>query len=141
MSKISVPPSLRQRVAEKFNHRCCYCQSQEEIAGMQFTMDHVIPDSLGGETVEENLCLACWDCNLAKQKRIAASDPETEEIVALFHPNQQNWEDHFAWDSSHVLMIGLTSTGRATVSALHLNRPLLMRARERWVSAGWHPPK
>lgn len=31
--------------------------------------------------------------------------------------------------------------GRATVNALHLNRPLLVAARRAWVKAGWHPPE
>lgn len=44
------------------------------------------------------------------------------------------WTD----DSTH--LTGRTSTGRATIEALRLNRPLVVRARQRWVSAGWHPP-
>ena len=38
-------------------------------------------------------------------------------------------------------IVGLTSTGRATVVALNLNRPSLVKARQAWVAVGWHPPK
>jgi hypothetical protein len=37
-------------------------------------------------------------------------------------------------------IVGITSTGRATVAALYLNRPSLVRARQAWVSVGWHLP-
>jgi hypothetical protein len=29
----------------------------------------------------------------------------------------------------------------ATVALLDLNRPALVRARQAWVTVGWHPPK
>jgi hypothetical protein len=35
---------------------------------------------------------------------------------------------------------GLPPTGRATVAALVLNRPILVRARRIWNAVGWHPP-
>jgi hypothetical protein len=51
-----------------------------------------------------------------------AVDPETNEPVALFHPREQKWEEHFAWsrDSSGVLS-GKTPCGRATIARLRLN--------------------
>jgi len=30
---------------------------------------------------------------------------------------------------------------RATVEALQMNNPTVVRARRRWASAGWHPPE
>jgi hypothetical protein len=35
---------------------------------------------------------------------------------------------------------GISPTGRATVVALRMNNEHLVRARRRWVLAGWHPP-
>lgn len=107
---------------------------------MQFTVDHIIAESLGGQTVIENLCLACWDCNLIKSNRIAALDPDTGTMVTLFHPSQQKWLDHFAWVEQGAILIGTTASGRATIEALRLNRLLLVQARKRWIEAGWHPP-
>jgi hypothetical protein len=108
---------------------------------MRFTVDHIIPESLGGETVAENLCLACWDCNLLKQNRIMGTDPRTDEAAPLYHPWQQKWNEHFRWETEGLFLVGLTPTGRATVNTLRLNRSLLLRARERWIAAGWHPPE
>jgi hypothetical protein len=38
-------------------------------------------------------------------------------------------------------IVGLTATGRATVEAMNLKRPSLVKARQLWVQVGWHPPK
>jgi hypothetical protein len=104
-------------------------------------IDHLIPESLGGLTEEENLWLACSLCNDHKADRIAALDPETGEVTRLFNPRIQDWIEHFAWSETGERIIGRTATGRVTVIALNLNRPSLVRARQLWVIAGWHPPK
>ena len=107
---------------------------------MRLTVDHIIPESLGGMTVLNNLCLACWDCNLIKGRRISAMSPLSQEEVALFHPLTQVWEDHFRWSEDASLIVGLTPVGEATIHALKLNRLHLVEARRRWTMVGWHPP-
>jgi hypothetical protein len=104
-------------------------------------IDHIVPESLGGPTEEMNLWLACPLCNAHKGDRITALDANTGEIVRLFNPRQQAWVDHFAWTSEGDRIVGRTPIGRATVIALQLNRPSLVRARGAWVSVGWHPPE
>ena len=141
MSRTFISVELRELVAARARYCCCYCLTQEEIVGMRFTVDHIIAESLGGQTVAANLCLACWDCNLLKNKRIAALDPDTGNMVALFHPNQQRWHEHFAWLEQGATVIGITPCGRVTIEALRLNLPLLVQARKRWIQAGWHPPQ
>ncbi|WP_437497284.1 HNH endonuclease [Sorangium sp. So ce1099] len=88
-----------------------------------------------------NLWLACSLCNDHKGNRIAALDPHTGEMVRLFDPRRQRWLDHFSWSSEGAHIIGKTPTGRATVSAVRLNRAELVVARRGWVIAGWHPPE
>jgi hypothetical protein len=94
---------------------------------------------MGGQTTRDNLWLACRPCNEFKSTQTYAKDPETGEVVPLFHPRNQKWYDHFAWSEDKTQIIGVTPTGRATVAALQLNRPMLVRARRRWVSIGWYP--
>ena len=137
--RISKP--LRQRVNEQAKHRCGYCLSSEAIVGAPMELDHIIPQSLGGLDEENNLWLACPLCNQHKADRIAALDPKTGTIMRLFNPRYENWNEHFAWSQDGERVIGKTSTGRATVSALNLNRPSLVAARRAWVQVGWHPPK
>ncbi len=140
MSKSHISVKLHQQITEQSRSRCCYCQSQLHIIGILLTADHIIPESLGGMTTLENLCLACWDCNLIKGNRITAIEPQTGITVRLFHPNQQKWTEHFRWSYDGIHVIGITPTGRATVIALKLNRPVLLHARRFWSDAGWHPP-
>ena len=61
-------------------------------------------------------------------------------MVSLFNPRRQAWSEHFAWAEDGAIIVGLTPSGRATELALHLNRLVLVRARQRWISVGWHPP-
>jgi len=136
-----VSPALRTLIAERDNRRCVYCLTTEENCGLRMHVDHIIPEAAAGLTSVENICLACFSCNVAKAAQQTAVDPLTEETVVLFHPLRQRWGDHFAWDQNKTRIIGLTACGRATVDALHMNNPTVVRARRRWVDAGWHPPE
>jgi hypothetical protein len=108
---------------------------------MTFEIEHILPLSVGGETVFENLCFACPSCNRHKSDRQTVIDPESGEAVALFHPQIQIWTEHFAWSERGREMRGLTSVGRATIVALQTNRPALVRARAMWIKLGEHPPE
>jgi len=140
MSKSHISARLRQQIAERSRYRCGYCQSQQHLIGILLTIEHIVPESLGGDTTLDNLCLACWDCNLIKGNRIAAIDPQSGTRVRLFHPNHQEWTEHFRWHHDNIRIMGLTPTGRATVGLIKLNRPVLLHARRFWRDAGWHPP-
>ena len=140
MSSAYVTRKLRDRVAAKARGRCGSCLSSEEIVGLPLEIEHLTPRALGGPTVEENLWLACSACNYFKGHRISARDPEGQQIVRLFNPRKQVWADHFTWEDDGALIVGKDAVGRATVSALRLNRSLLVKARRRWIEAGWHPP-
>ena len=116
--------------------RVASCGFVEEI----LFLEHLVALALGGRTIEENLWLACRPCNAAKQDRIEAIDPLTQQLVPLFNPRTQGWDEHFRWNKDHTEIEGLTPEGRATVPALRLNDPIRVRARRLWVNAGWWPP-
>lgn len=132
---------LRKGVTVQARHRCGYCLTSEAIVGTPMEIDHIVPRSLGGLTEEDNLWLACSLCNENKGIRTVALDPLTGEMAPLFNPRRQVWQEHFAWIAEGDRIIGLTAIGRATVIALNLNRLSLVKARQVWVAAGWHPPK
>src|SRR3954462_2523614 len=134
MSKTHVSKGLRELVARTARYRCGYCLTQEAVVGMPMEIDHLLPESLGGPTNEENLWLSCSLCNDHKGDRVAALDPDTGEIARLFNPRRQIWIEHFAWTAEGDRILGQTPTGRATVIALHLNRPSLVRSRRAWAS-------
>jgi hypothetical protein len=121
---------------------CCeYCRCQVRYSPGAFHIEHIHPVELGGETVAENLALACQGCNSHKYTKTAAPDPGTGNTVALFHPRQQRWDKHFAWNEDCSLILGLTPTGRATVNALQLNRERVVNLRRVLYQAQQHPPE
>ena len=138
---MSIPPELRRLIAARDRNRCAYCRTAEENCGLQMHVDHIIPEAAGGPTTPDNLCLACFSCNVHKGVQQTCVDPQTGEVVPLFHPLQQNWHDHFAWRDGNTQIVGLTACGRATVEALKMNNLTVVQARRRWVTAGWHPPE
>jgi hypothetical protein len=133
-----VPPKIRRRVTDRAGHRCEYCGLAQESQEASFHVDHILPRVAGGKTRLDNLALACVSCSLRKEARRSARDPETDRTVPLYHPRRQLWSDHFRWD--HVTVIGKTATGRATVAALKLNRPLILTIRLEETDRGRHPP-
>jgi hypothetical protein len=104
------------------------------------SIEHILPRSQQGETVLDNLALACPGCNNHKYNKTHGTDPVTGELVALYHPRKQRWRKHFAWNDDRTLIIGLTPTGRATVETLHLNREGLVNLRRVLYAVGEHPP-
>lgn len=134
-----VSAALRLQLVDVDDHRCAYCLSPQANSGIPVTIDHIFPLSKGGTDTFENLCFACYRCNLHKGSRVEAVDPLSGETTQLFHPRRDHWDEHFAWDESGLKIAGLTPVGRATVTALNLNNAVIVDARRNWVRLGWRP--
>jgi hypothetical protein len=67
-------------------------------------------------------------------------NPVSGEMVSLYNPRKQQWQEHFTWNDEYTLIVGLTPTGRATVETLKLNREGLINLRRLLYSIGEHPP-
>lgn len=111
---------LREAVRRRAQYRCEYCRFPESLTRVPFQMDHAIPQKHGGPTALENLALSCFYCNTHKGPNLSGIDPQTEELVRLFHPRRDRWEDHFQWEGP--VLAGRTPTGRATIQVLRINR-------------------
>ena len=131
--------TLREVVERRARRRCEYCHSQARFSMQAFALDHITPRSRGGRTVPDNLALVCQGCNNHKYNHTQSVDPATNQLVPLFHPRRDVWRDHFAWNESFELIIGLTPVGRATVDSLRLNREELVNLRRLLYAAGEHP--
>ena len=137
---VYIPKILRQEVIERARGLCEYCQTSQLIV-IALQIDHILPIALGGQTKIDNLCLACEFCNGHKNDQIQALDPKSNSVQKLFNPRTQIWNDHFQWDETSTIIIGLTPTGRATIEKLRMNDTTIVRAREIWILTGLHPPK
>ena len=132
---IYLSTALRQRLVEVDDHRCAYCRTSQANSGSPMVVDHLLPLSKGGMAIFENLCFACYRCNLFKGSQVEAIDPLRGEIAPLFHPRRDRWGDHFAWDEAGLRILGSTPVGRATVTALNMNNEVIMDARRNLGSA------
>lgn len=122
-------------------HNCCeYCRAQAEFSHDPFSFEHIIPVAKGGTDDLENLAWSCLGCNYHKFTAIEAFDLTTEHRVSIFNPRKDSWKSHFRWNDDFTLMIGITPTGRATISKLKLNRSGLVNMRKVLAEAGKHPP-
>ena len=139
---VYVPVELQKLVFARARECREYCLAPLSLvaAVTMFHVEHIIPRSAGGQTVESNLALSCPNCNLHKSARITAVDPDTDEEVPLFNPRTQAWQEHFALSDDRAHIIGITPVGRATLAALHFNDPDHINARQLWVTGGWYPP-
>ena len=132
-----IPANLRQLVIARAGNRCEYCGLSQLGQIATFHIDHVVPMSAGGATDSENLALACVSCSLHKAARQGFPDPQTARSTPVLNPRHDRWSDHFRW--AGVLLQGKSATGRATIAALHLNRPLTLAIREEEYRIGRHP--
>ncbi|MGE3540238.1 MAG: HNH endonuclease [Candidatus Tectimicrobiota bacterium] len=140
MPRVYIPVGVQRVVVERAQGRCEYCQSRADYATGSFAVEHILPVSRGGSSALDNLAFACAGCNGHKYNRTAAPDPTDNTLVPFYHPRQQPWDTHFAWSADYTQILGLTPTGRATVDALHMNRPGLVNMRQVLYRIGKHPP-
>lgn len=120
-------------VSARARHACEYCRAPEIVFNLPFEVEHIIPQSLGGETSEENLALSCRSCNLYKSNYISAADELTQAHVHLFNPRREVWSEHFSVIEETGEIKGLTACGRATVARLRLNSKAQLEARKQWI--------
>jgi len=122
MSENRVTMQQKKAVAERAKGCCEYCRSQVRFAIQPFSVEHIIPKSQSGKTTLDNLALSCQGCNNHKYNKTVGRDIVSGNVVSLYHPHQQQWSEHFAWNDDFNMVIGLTPTGRTTVETLQLNR-------------------
>lgn len=113
----------------------------KQLSQCRLKIEHIVPQAAGGTDAEENLWLACRNCNGFKGSKTHAIDPLTQEETNIFNPRIQNWNEHFEFNPKQTEILGITACGRATVVALRLNFEQAVEARILWASAGWYPPK
>jgi 5-methylcytosine-specific restriction endonuclease McrA len=111
---------LRESVRKRADGRCEYCRlRQEHDAFHPFHVEHIVARQHGGKDHRDNLAWACHQCNLHKGPNLSGIDPDTSQMVRLFHPRRDVWEEHFALED--VRIVGRTPIGRTTSWVLQMN--------------------
>ena len=141
MAKSVIPTALRERVIRRALHRCEYCQCLDKFHSSNFTMDHLLPQSMNGPHSFENFAYACSLCNRLKSNKLKVFDEQTGAWIDLFNPRIHNWKEHFTWSEDETKMVGVTAIGRITIITLKLNRTKLLECRIALIPFREHPPK
>lgn len=64
---------LRESIKKRDDFTCCNCgNSTYAEPNLLLEIDHIIPVSKGGRTVESNLQTLCWKCNRTKSDKIVS---------------------------------------------------------------------
>ena len=127
--------AVRQLVRQRARGRCEYCRlPQQALPWARFHVEHIRARQHGGSDDLENLALACRRCNAQKGPNLAAIDPVTGLLRALFNPRADHWMEHFSLSDHRI--VGLTEVGRATVSLLNMNDPDRVQLRAELAALG-----
>ena len=125
-------------VAERAGHRCEYCHARRPSSTCR-SRSNTAPRSRGAPDDESNLALSCRSGNLFKSDQETGIDETTREVVPLFHPRRDRWDEHFRVEPEDGALQGLTPEGRVTVACLRMNRAVHREARRSWMRLKLYP--
>ena len=137
MTNNAISFSLRQLVIERAEGRCEYCLIHQDFSIYSHEIDHIIAVKHGGQTLSENLALSCLPCNRHKGSDFATLDPNNGEIIRLFNPRLQFWNEHFTLKNAEI--IGITNIGEATSRLLMFNSSSRVRSRKLLIAQNLYP--
>ncbi|MCY7381868.1 MAG: HNH endonuclease [Microcoleus sp. CAN_BIN18] len=137
MTSTSISAELRRLVTQRASERCEYCLIHQDVSIYSHEVDHIIALKYEGKTRADNLALSCLSCNRYKGSDLATIDPVNDEIVPLFNPRRQVWEEHFVLNDARIE--GITQIGRATARLLKLNASNRILERQVLIDQGRYP--
>ena len=137
MTFIPISSALRQLVIERAKGLCEYCLMHQDFSTYSHEVDHIIALKHGGNTIAENLALACLPCNRHKGSALATIDSISGEIIPLFNPRTQVWTAHFTLNNARI--VGITLIGQATVRLLMFNTPTRLLDRQVLITQKRYP--
>ena len=115
---MAIDAARRRLVRDRAGCRCEYCRChQDYLPLVTFHVEHIVARQHNGTDDESNLCLACHWCNFHKGPNLATH--MDGQLVPLFHPRTQRWDEHFAVEGDRI--VGLTPVGRGTVELFNMN--------------------
>jgi hypothetical protein len=129
--------ATREFVRQRAGNRCEYCLLRQEQSGLSHHVEHIVAKQHGGPDEPANLALACNRCNASKGPNLTGIDHESGQVVPLFHPRRDTWPEHFQFAGPRI--VGLTPTGRATVSVLAMNDERRVERRAELFARGEYP--
>lgn len=107
---MAISKRLRFEILRRDNHTCHYCGRTPP--DVKLTVDHVIPESLGGTDDPKNLVAACGDCNGGK-----SSVPPDAALVASAAADSSRWSSAMQEAAAEMQLHDNTDVYEAVVQA------------------------
>ncbi len=126
--------ATRELVRRRANNRCEYCRLAQEHSRLAHHIEHIVARQHGGKDTPDNLALACHRCNRHKGPNLTGIDPVSGEVVPLFDPRRDQWQQHFRFRGPRIE--GITPIGRATAHVVVMNDARRVELRSRLLSFG-----
>lgn len=126
-----VKKHIKEHYIRHQDYTCPYCQQRFEVLhnGVWDT-EHIIPKDKFPQFLfkEENLCVACKDCNVAKtNKHVLVNKqrktfPKSSKDYLLVHPHFDKYESHIKILKSSLFFIPTDEKGKNTIEICGLLR-------------------
>ena len=117
-----IPDVLRNLIFERANYRCEYCKAYAQTSFFTFHIEHIISLKHGGESIPENLALACPICNLNKGSDLGTFINNPTQLIRFYNPRIDIWDEHFFLEETGFLS-EKSLIGKATIKILNINHP------------------
>ena len=115
-----ISESLRKQVENRADNLCEYCLIPIEETYFGGEIDHIVGIKHDGETVLENLALACQPCNRSKGSDLGSNSVAAKILTRFYNPRIDVWADHFQVNEDAEI-IPLTEIGEVTVRIFKFN--------------------
>lgn len=108
-----ISDALRKQVEDRADNICEYCLIPIEETYFGGEIDHIIGIKHDGETILENLALACQPCNRNKGSDLGSNSVTTNILTRFYNPRIDVWTKHFQVNEDAEI-IPLTEIGEVT---------------------------
>ena len=126
---------LREEVELRAEGRCEYCRVRIEDTYFGGEIDHILSLKHRGETLSENLALACQPCNRNKGSDLGSISDTSNTLVRFFNPRIDIWIEHFQINENAEIEF-LTEIGEVTVFIFGFNEPERIDERKGLIELG-----
>ncbi|HEY0461112.1 MAG TPA: HNH endonuclease signature motif containing protein [Pyrinomonadaceae bacterium] len=117
-----ISENLRSEVELRANGFCEYCRIAIEDTYFGGEIDHIVSLKHRGQTILENLALACQPCNRSKGSDLGSISQTSGLLVRFYHPRTDIWHENFRVNADAEIEF-LTEIGEVTAFIFGFNEP------------------